>query len=98
MEGSVLNSPVKNFPFPILFRADEQPEFIKLERLGGTLTYLLSEYDKERNTTFENLRSEPANPLRTFHFGLFNKVIILFNYVVSNAAFLSVKGFDKFVV
>lgn len=90
----ILSSPANNFPFSILFRADEHPEFTKLERMGGTLTHLLSEYDKQRLTTFEAMKGDPS---KSFYFALFNQAILLFNYSVVNAFFIAVKGFDKFV-
>ncbi|MDR3548359.1 MAG: hypothetical protein P4M11_08880 [Candidatus Pacebacteria bacterium] len=97
LEQSVLNSSVKHFPFPILYRADESPEFVKLDRMGGILTYLLSEYETARNTTFKSTLESPISPLAAFHFALFNRAMILFNYAVLGEFNSAVRGFDKFV-
>ena len=97
LDKTVLSTAPTDFVFSSLFRADESPEFVKLERMGGLLTYLLSEYERERNSSFKLLPELPITPNRSFYFSIFNKAIILFNYAIISEFATAVRGFDKFV-
>eukprot|EP00826_Nyctotherus_ovalis_P059075 TRINITY_DN8185_c0_g1_i2.p2 TRINITY_DN8185_c0_g1~~TRINITY_DN8185_c0_g1_i2.p2 ORF type:complete len:370 (+),score=66.77 TRINITY_DN8185_c0_g1_i2:110-1219(+) len=73
----------KNYPFSMLHRSDESSEFVKLDRMGGTLSHLLSVYKKDLKASFK-LIFNPPTAVTVFHFSLFNKIIILLNCSVLN--------------
>lgn len=94
----MLSSPANKFPLSFLFYADGQPDFTRLERLGGTLTHLLSAYEEQRKNKFEAIKETITTPTTAFNFVLFNKAIILFNYVIVKANVIASKGFDIYVL
>ena len=93
----MLNSSPQFYPFPLLFRADVPSEVLKLDRMGGILTHLLSEYEHDRSTTFKTMSEGAVSAIAGFHFGQFNKVIILFNYAVASEFSAAIGGFEQFV-
>ena len=97
LEVDLLDSPPKKFPFTILYRPDESQEFVKLDRMGGILSHLLSVYKAETETSFKLSLSAPISTTTVFRFSLFNKLLILFNYAVIKEFFLATKAFDEYV-
>lgn len=95
LESTVLNSAPGQYPFQMLYRADEFPEFVKLDRMGGILSHLLNIYEQERNTKFKKISEETVGASTVFHFSLFNKAIILFNYIAESEFFMAMKIFEK---
>ncbi len=86
------------FPFSTLYRADEALEFVKLDRMGGILTHLLTQYETARSGKFKALFDpQTTKPEETFLFALLNKVVVLVNYAVLDELNAGLRGFDKFV-
>jgi len=95
LDSTVLSSPPSLYPFQMLYRADEFPEFVKLERMGGILSHLMSIYENERNTTFKKISEVPITASTVFQFSLFNKAIILLNYIADREFSMAMKIFEK---
>eukprot|EP00826_Nyctotherus_ovalis_P007897 TRINITY_DN12033_c0_g1_i2.p1 TRINITY_DN12033_c0_g1~~TRINITY_DN12033_c0_g1_i2.p1 ORF type:complete len:527 (-),score=101.22 TRINITY_DN12033_c0_g1_i2:470-2050(-) len=95
LESTVLSSASGQYPFQMLYRADEFPEFVKLDRMGGILSHLLNIYEKERNGKFKKISEETVGASTVFQFSLFNKAIILFNYIAESEFFMAMKIFEK---
>jgi hypothetical protein len=95
LNSTVLSSPPSLYPFKMLYRADEFPEFVKLERMGGILSHLLSTYESEHNTSFKKISEVPVTASTVFHFSLFNKAIILLNYISDTEFSMAMRIFEK---
>lgn len=92
LELDVFASP-KQYPFSMLLRTDESPEFVKLDRMGGTLSHLLSTYKRDAKVPFKLISDSPT-AVTVFHFSLFNKIIILLNCSVLSDLDMAQQAFD----
>jgi len=98
LDPYILQSTPKSFPFTSLYRADEAPEFVKLDRMGGILSYLLTAYEEQRNSKFKELNENSTiGIINPFIFSVFNKAIILLNYIVIVELNNGIKGFEQYI-
>lgn len=92
LELPVLSAHPKHFPFSLLCSSESAPELLKLDRMGGLLSYLNTVHDKSK---FKVLSTTPANLANIFYFALFNRATILYSYAGEMEVHEAVKGVEK---
>ena len=94
-ESLVLSRSIADFPLSTLWDSTD-PELAQLERMGGLLSHLLSNIDKDQLALLRTRAPQPTAE-EAEDYALFNRTLILFNYILKAELVSTIQGLENYV-